>query len=144
MGRVLGGEPDVRAQGELTAAAQCVAGDRGDDRLGDAGHGGERRLERPGPEDHVHVGHVGHLLDVRTGGEHPLTAVQHHGADVVALGRLDGGGPDLLLHRDVQRIHLRPVQADGADPVGHLEAYELAHARLRPTQCSGLVSSTAP
>ena len=32
---VLGGEPDVGAQRELAAAAERVAGDRGDDRLGD-------------------------------------------------------------------------------------------------------------
>ena len=46
--RVVGGEPDVRAQRQLAAAAQGVAGDRGDDRLRDAGDGGEGRLEGTG------------------------------------------------------------------------------------------------
>ena len=36
-GRVVGGDPDVGAQRELAAAAERVAGHRGDDRLGDAG-----------------------------------------------------------------------------------------------------------
>src|SRR5580698_6719128 len=44
----LPGDPEVGAQGELQAAAEGVAGDRGDDRLADPGHGGERVLQRPG------------------------------------------------------------------------------------------------
>ena len=41
---VVGGEPDVGAQRQLAAAAERVAGDRGDDRLGDPGHRGDRGL----------------------------------------------------------------------------------------------------
>ena len=41
--RVVGGDPDVGAQRQLAAAAERVAGDRRDDRLGDPRHGGERR-----------------------------------------------------------------------------------------------------
>jgi len=95
--------------------------------FGDPGDRAQRGLQGSGPLDHVGVGHVGHLLDVRAGGEDPLPAVDDHGPDVVALGGLDRGRPDLLLHLHVERVHLRSVQPDRADPVGHLQSYELAH-----------------
>ena len=69
---------------------------------------------------------VGHLLDVGAGREDPLPAVDHDRLDVVALGGLGRGGADLLLHLRVERVHLRPVEADGADPVGDLETDELS------------------
>ena len=45
--RVVGGEPDVRAQRELAPATEGVAGDRGDDRLRDPGDRGEGGLQPP-------------------------------------------------------------------------------------------------
>ena len=39
-----------------------------------------------------------HLLDVGAGREDPLAAVDDHGPDVVAVGRLGRGRADLLLH----------------------------------------------
>ena len=98
-----------------------------DDRLGDAGDRGERRLERAGALDHVDVRHVGHLLDVGAGGEDPLAAVDDHRLDVVALARLGRGGADLLLDLHVEGVHLRPVEPDGADTVLDLEPHELRH-----------------
>ena len=144
--RVVGRDPDVGAQRELAAAAERVAGDRGDDRLRDPRHGGERRLQRAGALDHVGVRHVGHLLDVRARGEDPLAAVHDDGLDVVALGGLGRGRPDLLLDLHVEGIHLRPVEPDRADAVGDLQSYELAHAATRlshrpacPRSVSGIV-----
>ena len=95
-----------------------------------------------GALDHVGVRHVGHLLDVRAGGEDPLAAVHDDRLDVVALGGLDGRGADLLLHLHVERVHLRPVQPDRADAVGHLQSHELAHA-LPPLVVSGLLARHA-
>ena len=85
-------------------------------------------LHPAGDVDHVGVGHLRHLLDVGPGGEDLLAAVDHHGLDVVALGRLLGGSADLLLHLQAQGVHLRPVDADRADTVGDLESDELRHA----------------
>ena len=61
------------------------------------------------------------------GREDPLAAVDDHRLDVVALRRLVGDGPDLLLHLRVEGVHLGPVEADGAHPVGDLETDELTH-----------------
>ena len=91
---------------------------------------GERRLQRAGAADHVLVGHVGHLLDVGAGGEHPLAAVDDDGTDVLALRGLGGSGPDLLLDLHVEGVHLRPVEPDRPDAVLHLEPYELTHVHL--------------
>ena len=46
---VVGGDPPVGAQRQLTAAAQGVAGDRRDDRLRDRRHRGERRRQTGRP-----------------------------------------------------------------------------------------------
>ena len=67
---VVAGDAQVAAQRELAAATERVAGDRGDRRLGDAGHGGERGLQRGRAVDHLLVGPGGHLLDVGAGREH--------------------------------------------------------------------------
>ena len=124
-GGVVGRDADVGAERELAAAAEGVAVDRRDDRLGDPRDRGERRLQAAGALDHVGVGHVGHLLDVRPGREDALAAPHHHGLDVVALGRLVRGRPDLLLHLDVEGVHLGAVEAHRGDSVGHLEPDEL-------------------
>ena len=106
---------------------QGVAGDRGDDRLRDAGHRADRAHERTGALDHVGVGHGLHLLDVGPGREDPLAAVDDDRLDVGARRRLLRSGPDLLLDLHVEGIHLGPVEADRADAVLDLEADELAH-----------------
>ncbi len=124
-GRVVGRDPDVGAQGQLAPAAEGVAGDRGDDRLGDPGHRGEGARQAGGALDHVRVGHVVHLLDVRTRGEDLLAAVDHDRLDVVALGRLGRAGADLLLHLGVQGVHLGAVEPDRAHTLADLEADEL-------------------
>ena len=96
--RVVPRDPEVRAERQLAAAAERVAGDRGDDRLGDPGHRGERGLQVAGPRDHVGVRHVGHLLDVRAGREDLLAAVHDHGPHVVAARSPPWRRRGLLLH----------------------------------------------
>ena len=81
-----------------------------------------------GALDHVRVGHVVHLLDVRAGGEDPLAAVDDHGLDVVTVGGLGRGSADLLLHLHVQGVHLGPVEPDRAHALADLQAAELGHA----------------
>ncbi len=81
--------PEVGGQRELEAAAERVAGDRGDDRLGQPGDDREGLLQRRPPATHLGVGQLGHLLDVGAGGEHPLAAVEHDRAHVVAVAGLD-------------------------------------------------------
>lgn len=76
---------------------------------------------------HVGVGHRLHLLDVRAGGEHPLTAVDDDGRDIVTDGGLAGALLDLVLHLEVERIHLRAVQPDRPDAVGDLKSHKLTH-----------------
>ncbi len=123
---VLGGEPDVGRQRQLAPAAERVAGDRGDDRLGDPRHRGHRGLHRaPRARPCRRSDSVGHLLDVVAGREDPLPAVEDDRPHVVALGRLGGGVAQLGLHLEADRVHLRPVEPDGADAVGDLEADEL-------------------
>ena len=51
-----------------------------------------------GPGRHVHIGHVGHLLDVGPGREHLLAPVHDDRPDLlVGRGRLGRGGAQLLL-----------------------------------------------
>jgi hypothetical protein len=123
--------PEVGAQGELVAAAEGVAGDRGDDRLGAAGHLDEGVLQLATPGDHAGAVEPGHRLDVGAGGEDALPAVEDDGADVLALAGLQRRGADLPVQLLVDRVHLRPVQADRADPVLDLQRHELrlGHAR---------------
>jgi hypothetical protein len=123
--RVLAEHPEVRAQRQLVAAAQRVAGDRGDDRLGDPGHLDERVLQLAAPGDHAGVVELGHRLDVGARGEDPLAAVEDDGADVRALAGLLRRGADLPVQLLVDRVHLRPVEADGAHAVLHLQGHEL-------------------
>ena len=84
---------------------------------------------------------LGHRLDVGAGGEDPLTAVEDDGADVVPLGRPPSpprGPPCGAL---VDRVHLRPVEADRAHAVLHLQGHELRHQPCRhpsePTSTHG-------
>jgi hypothetical protein len=74
------------------------------------------------------VGDLRELLDVRTGGEDLLAAVDDDRVDVRPLGSLLGGGLELGLHLAVQGVHRRPIQPDRADPVLDLEPDELSHA----------------
>ena len=57
----------------------------------------------------------------------PYTTTARTSSRSVASPR---GRADLLLHLHVQRVHLRPVEPDRADAVGHLESYELPHRLL--------------
>src|SRR5690606_15905010 len=126
------GDPEVGAEGELATAAERVPGDGGDDRLAAAGDGGEAVLEGAGVGGRVGRRHDGHLLDVGPGGEDPLTAVDHHGVHSrVGVDEARGLG-DLALDLGVERVHLRTVQSDRGDLVGHLDAYELSHAATLP------------
>lgn len=120
---VVGGDPVVGAERQFAAAAQGVPGDGRDDRLGDAGDGGERLLEAAGARDHRRVVHLPHLLDVGPGREDLLAAVEDHGAYVVAVGHLLGEGLETVLDGDVQGVHRRAVEPDGADAVGDVEMH---------------------
>jgi hypothetical protein len=94
----------------------------------------------------LHAGLVqhGHRLDVGAGGEHPLAAVDHHGADVVALGRLLGGRADLPVQLLVDRVHLRAVQQDGAHPGFDLQGDELRRWHGGSCRCGDVVVWGAP
>jgi hypothetical protein len=76
---------------------------------------------------HVLERHVGHLLDVRAGREHPLAAVDDHRGDVVSAVGLACGVGDLGLHLGVEGVHLRSIEPDGSDAVADLEPCELSH-----------------
>lgn len=121
--RVVRGDPEVGAERELAAAAQGVTGDGRDHGLGDARHGGEGLLEGPGAYDHRRVVHGLHLLDVRARREHLLAAVEDHRAHVLAPPGLLGELAQPVLDGDVQSVHGRPVQPDGADVVVYFEGY---------------------
>ena len=145
---VLGGEPDVGGQRQLAAAAERVAGDRGDHRLGDPRHRGHRGLHRRPSRDHVGVGQLGHLLDVVARGEDLLAAVQRR-----RRARRRARSPprrlaQLGLDLEADRVHLRPVEADGADTVGHVETHELTHGphhAVRPiSRLAGCPDSGGP
>jgi hypothetical protein len=133
-----GRHPPVAGERDLAPAAQGVPVDRGDHRLGDLRKRTERRAECAGPGPHLVVGHLLQLLDVRAGGEDLLPAVDDDGSDGVVRGHLLGGGVELVLHLRVQRVHRRPVQPDGPDPLSLLQPYEIAlsRPRLRPAQPS--------
>ena len=113
--RGVGGDDDVAHHGELAAAAERIAADRGNGRLAAArdavaADGGEVRRE------HVDEALRLHLLDVGAGGKGLFAAGHDDAADrVVRLEVVDGGG-DLAEDAERQRIeHLRPVQRDDAD-----------------------------
>ncbi|MCY1547698.1 hypothetical protein D9M68_837680 [compost metagenome] len=117
---VVGGVDEVAHQRQLAAAAQGVAGHCGDDRLApvaDAVGGGEEVLEVD-----LRVLLVGHLLDVRPGGEGLGRAGDDQAADpgvgFQAVQRLVEFGDQLAVQR-VER--LRPVQGDQADALAHLD-----------------------
>lgn len=118
---VVRGDPEVGAERQFAAAAQRIAGDGGDNGLGDTGDGREGVLQAPGPYDHRRMVHGLHLLDVRAGREHLLAAVQNHGPYVLAAGRLLGELAQPVLDGDVQCVHRRTVETDGADAFGDLE-----------------------
>lgn len=120
---VVGGDPEVGAERQFAATTERVAGDRGDDRLGDPGHRGEGVLQRLGPYDHRRVVHRLHLLDVRARREHLLAAVEDDGAHIVAPGRLLGEFTQPVLGGDIQGVHGRTVQPDRADAVACFEGY---------------------
>src|SRR5690606_39186959 len=118
---VAAGDAEVTAHGQLAAGAQRVAGDRGDGGFRDARDGAETVLDDGGAVDHVGVGHGLHLLDVRARGEDLLAAVDDDGTHL-RVGRDDAGGlPQRVLHRDVERVHLGPVDADRGDAVLDLD-----------------------
>ena len=58
------------------------------------------------------------------------------------LGGLRRSGADLLLHLDVQGVHLGPVEPDRADAVLDLEPHQLGHAGPPPS--TGLPFSSRP
>ena len=59
------------------------------------------------------------------------------------VGRLLRGLADLLLHLHVERVHLGPVDPDGADAVLDLEAHELAHQNVIPRAAKRSLTSAA-
>ena len=80
---------------------------------------------------HVLVGHGGHLLDVGPSGEHLRPTVDDHGTHlgpVPGRGSADppGGSQDLVLHREVQRVHRRAVQPQRGDPLLELDPAQAA------------------
>ena len=110
---VVGGDDDVAHHGKLAAAAERMAGNRGDDRLFEFGNA------LPGTDEiallRVHVVLLLHLRDVSTRGKHPIRAGQHDRGDIgigiESLERLIEFVDDL----PIQRIDLRTVQGDHPD-----------------------------
>src|SRR5665811_1709823 len=124
---VVGGDPEVTGQGKLAAGAERVAGDGGHGGLGDPGDRDEGGLQRRGAVDHVRVRHELHLFDVRTGGEDLFAAVDDDRGDVLAHGGFVRGGGEAILNIEVERVHGRALQTDGADPTLDLELNDLTH-----------------
>ena len=84
------------------------------------------------PGDHARAVELRHRLDVGAGGEHPLAAVEDDGADVVPPAGLHGRGAHLQVELLVDRVHLRPVEADRAHPVLDLQGHELRLGMAAP------------
>ena len=100
--------------GELAAAAERKARDRGDHRL--ARVRGRVPVGREVAHERVDVGLVRHLLDVGAGGERLLRAGDQDAADAVV--GIEGGDRlrQLGISARVERIErLRPVEPDDAD-----------------------------
>lgn len=131
-GGVVGGDAEVAGEGDLAPTPERVSCDRRDRRLGDPGERAGEVLQAVRGADHVDIGHRLHLLDVGTGREHLLAAIDDHGGDVVPLARLGRGCAEFLLDLQVQCVHRRPVEPDGADPVLDVEADELTHGGSTP------------
>ena len=131
---VVPGDAEVRGHREFQPAAERVAGDRGDDRLRDAGQLGEGVLEPGRRGGHLAGRHGRHLLDVGAGREDLLAAVEDDGAHVVAAADLERSLAELVLQRPAQRVHRRAVQPDGRDPVLDLDP-DVLHGEL-PRSCA--------
>jgi hypothetical protein len=69
-------------------------------------------------------GHVGHLLDVGAGSEHPLTAVEDDRGDVRPRVGFARDFDQFALHLRIQRVHLRSVDANRADSGFNFKADE--------------------
>ena len=112
--RRLGGDDQVARQGQLAAAAQAVAADRGNDGLLDAGH--RVPVADEGAAHHAHDGGVGHLLDVGAGGEGLLAAGDHDATDALVLVERRQGVHHFIHQGRVEGVErLRPVELDDAD-----------------------------
>ena len=119
---VLGGDPEVGAQRQLAAAAQRVAGDRGDHRLGDPGHRGERVLEARRSAATMSSYHMACISLMSA------PAANTFSPPYSTTARTSGAGAppraasrSRVLRGDVQRVHRRAVQADDADAVSGLK-----------------------
>jgi hypothetical protein len=131
--RVFGGDADVAGQGQLEAAAEGVAADRRDDRLGAPIHlaaevhapprlaelGGHRRLQE--------------LPDVGARREGLVAAARdHHRAHGVVGAQSREDLEQLAAHGLVHGVvHVGAVQGDGGHPVGLLVADGLVVRRRR-------------
>ena len=100
--RVVGRDPDVGAQRELAAAAERVAGDGGDDGLGDPRDGGEadcsRRSARPCRCRTSSAISLMSAPAAKTFSPPYSTTARMSSRSAASCG----GGPDLLLHLDVR------------------------------------------
>lgn len=130
---VLGRKPDVGGERDLESATECEACDRSDGGLSDRRQRLGEVLQQMGVLIHDLEGHVGHLLDVGTGGEHPVAAVEDHCRDVRTCVRLLRGLEQLTLHLRIQGIHLRAIKTYRPDASVDLQARELSHAARLPT-----------
>jgi hypothetical protein len=87
---ILGADTHIGGQREFAAAAERIASDRRDDRLGNRRHRRECRVQRLDASHHVGVAHGGHLFDVGSGGERARAAVEDDSPDVAPPRGLDG------------------------------------------------------
>ena len=133
----VGGDDHVAHHGDLAAAAQGVAGDRGDRRLAGLGQALPALGDEVALVD-VHVGLVLHLLDVGAGGEGLLGAGHDDGADlIVGLQVVEGRG-QLVDQGGAERVQrLRPVERDQADRIAFLDQDVLVGHAVLQTRTKG-------
>ena len=116
---VIGGDDDVAHHRKLAAAAQSVAGDRGDDRLLDLGDA------LPGA-DEVALLRVDeilrlHLGDISACSEHPVRTGQDHGGDI-GIG-VEGQKRliEFVNNLGVNRVHLGTIEGNHPDGIAAID-----------------------
>jgi hypothetical protein len=112
----IGSYQQIAHHRQLTAAAQRVAGDRGDGRGAGRGELGPLGEEVGG--EHVGERQARHLLDVCACREGLLVACHDDRPNALVIVEFGCGCGDFVHHLAVERVEcLRPVQRDGADAV---------------------------
>jgi hypothetical protein len=91
--RILRAHPEVSCERQFAAAAKRIAGDRGDDRLGNSCDRVNRRAQWFGIANHVCVTGRGELFDIRPGGEDLIAAIDDDCPHRIITADLSRGRP---------------------------------------------------